>query len=532
MSTLTDIKGLTTKPKRRPDSFRMALISGLLMSLSLVLQAQTPTITQTVVMDGLQSPWDLAFLPDGTMFFTEKCKGLSVQLPDGSVNKLLGMRDSEGYAMTAEDLFCQGQAGMNGVALDPNFADNHSIYIYSASRTGDQPAVNQVLRLHVGDNLARLSDRVDIVTDIPFKQAASDHPFGDAGAHNGGRIRFSPADGYLYVTTGDNHNSSLPQFGDNLGGKVLRIDRHGKAAPGNADATPDGFDPRTYTYGHRNVQGIAFHPQSQQPIISEHGPWHTDEINALVPGGNSGWDPRPNRVGRGDCPDNYCGYQPNQNAGMDPDKRSAYMPMTDFASYPEAMKPLWTNNGLSQGMSSVAFLQGEHWGDWDGRLVVSFLGIGFGGTPVGQRINVIELKADGPSIGDITELPLSIGPARFRGLVMAPDGAMYVTTDEGQIQRFDRVFEIDQSHTQKAEMTPTETLYATTCAQCHGPTAKGMASFPSLAGRDAAYIQSRLETYRAGNNVGASSLLMIPVAKNLSDEDIADLAALISKKFQ
>ena len=422
------------QPSLRTLSFAAA--SAVLVSLPLAAQAAVPNITQTVVLDGLESPWDMAFLPDGTMFFTEKCKGLSVRLPDGTVNNLLGMGDTEGYAMSAGDLFCEGQAGMNGVALDPNFADNRTIYVYSASRMGDDPATNRVLRLTVGDDLASVSDRTDIVEDIPYKQTASDHPFGGAGAHNGGRIRFSPEDGYLYVTTGDNHNSALPQFGDNLGAKVLRIDGNGDPAPENADATPDGFDPRIFTYGHRNVQGIAFHPQSHQPIITEHGPWHSDEVNALVPGGNSGWDPRPNMAGRGDCPDDYCGYSPNQNEGMDRHERAKFMPMTDFETYPDAMKPLWTNDGYSQGISSAAFLQGEQWGDWNGRLVVSFLGIGFGGTPVGMRINVIDLNPDGPVIEDITEMPLPAGAARFRGMELGPDGALYVVIDEGAVHRF------------------------------------------------------------------------------------------------
>ncbi|MEO9523017.1 PQQ-dependent sugar dehydrogenase [Marinobacter alexandrii] len=410
--------------------------SSVLLSLPMSLQAQPPQISQTVFMDGLENPWDMAFLSDGTMFFTEKCKGLSVRLPDGTVNNLLGMGGTDGYSMTADDLFCKGQAGMNGVALDPNFDSSRTVFVYSASRMGDDPATNRVLRLTVSDDSSSVSNRTDIVENIPYKQAPTDHPFGDAGAHNGGRIRFNPGDGFLYVTTGDNHNSSLPQFGDNLGSKVLRIDRDGKAAPMNADALPDGFDARTFTYGHRNVQGISFHPQTHQPIIAEHGPWHTDEVNALVPGGNSGWDPRPNMAGRGDCPDNYCGYEPNQNEGMDPEERRKYMPMTDYETYPDAMRPLWTNNNYSQGISSTAFLEGEQWGDWNGRLVVSFLGIGFGDTPVGQRINVIDLMPWGPTIMHNTEMPLPAGPARFRGLVMGPDGSLYTAVDEGQIHRF------------------------------------------------------------------------------------------------
>src|SRR5699024_4789472 len=107
------------KPSSR--SLGVAVASAVLVSFPLALQAKAPEVSQDVYLDGLQSPWDLAFLPDGTMFFTEKCKGLSVQLPDGTVNKLLGMSDSKGYAMATDDLFCSGQAGMNGVTLDPDF---------------------------------------------------------------------------------------------------------------------------------------------------------------------------------------------------------------------------------------------------------------------------------------------------------------------------------------------------------------------------------------------------------------------------
>lgn len=390
-----------------------------------------PSLKQTTVLSDLESPWDMAFLPDGTMFFTEKCHGLSVRLPDGDVNQLVGMSDTEGYASTADDLFCQGQAGMNGVAVDPDFAENRMIYVYSASKMAD-PTTNRVIRLKVNSDFSNVSDRTDIVKDIPYKQQPSDHPFGDAGAHNGGRIRFGPEDRFLYVTTGDNHNSELPQSPTMLGGKVLRIDRDGKAAPDNG--TSDDFDPRIFTYGHRNVQGITFHPETGQPIVTEHGPWHSDELNALVPGGNSGWDPRPNMAGRGDCPDNYCGYEPNQNEGMDPEERAAYMPVTDLETYPDAMKPAWQNNGLSQGISGTDFLTGDQWGAWNGRLAVGFMGIGFGGTPVGQRISLIHMTQDG-SVEDIGEMPLPEGSARFRSVVQGPDGNLYIALDEGAIHR-------------------------------------------------------------------------------------------------
>jgi aldose sugar dehydrogenase len=398
----------------------------------------TPNLSYTTILTDLDNPWDMAFMPDGTMFFTEKCLGLSVRLPEGTVNPmdnpvnlLLGMTGTEDYATTADDLFCEGQAGMNGVAVDPDFDENRYIYVYSSSNMSDPPT-NRVIRLTVNDDFTDVSDRTDIVEDIPYKPEATDQPFGGPGAHNGGRIRFGP-DGNLYVTTGDTHNAEVPQSPTLLGGKVLRIDRDGEAAEGNNPR--EGFDPRIFAYGLRNVQGITFHPQTSQPIIVEHGPWHSDEITALVAGGNGGWDPRPNTAGRGDCPDGYCGYEPNQMEGMSPEERAAYMPMTDLETFPDAMPPAWNNNGLSQGMTSTDFLTGDQWGPWQGRMAVGFMGIGFGGTPVGQRIDIIDIAQDGQSVNDVTEMELPMQPGRFRSLVLGPDGYLYAAIDEGDIYR-------------------------------------------------------------------------------------------------
>ena len=394
-------------------------------------QGQAPNLSATPVMSKLSNPWDMAFLPDGTMFFTEKCKGLSVRAPSGTVTRLLGMKDSQGYATAAADLFCDGQAGMSGVAVDPNFASNRFVYVYSASSMGS-PSTNRVMRFTVGADGKALSDRKDIVTDIPYKVAKSNHPFGDSGAHNGGRVRFGPSDGLLYVTTGDTHNGEVPQSPTRIGGKVLRMDREGKAAAGNN--APQGFDPRIYTYGHRNPQGIAFRPGTNQPVTAENGPWHSDEVTALVAGGNAGWDPRPNVGGRGDCPDKYCGYSPNQMGAMDPKERAAFMPMTDLKTYPKAMKPAWNNDGLSQGLSSGEFLSGKQWKSWDGKMVVAFMGIGIHGTPVGNRLDVLDISADGSSAKRTTmSLPMPAG--RFRSVVQGPDGNLYVATDEGEIYR-------------------------------------------------------------------------------------------------
>lgn len=373
-----------------------------------------------------ESPWDMAFLADGSMFFTEKCGGLSVRTPSGGVNKLLGVGGSTGYAKTKDDLFCDGQAGVQGVAVDPEFAKNHYVYLYSSSRGPNRTYEgynNIVMRMKVDPSLSNVSDIVEIINDIGYKPKKSNHPFGGPGAHNGGRIRFSPADGYLYVTVGDNHNAEGPQSPTQLRGKVLRVDRNGKAASGNKP--PKGFDPRIFTYGHRNPQGISFRPGTNEPYVSENGPWHSDEVTKLENGGNGGWDPRDNRNGRGECPDHYCGYSPNQMEAMPPKERAAFMSMTDLKAFPNAMKPAWNNNDLSQGMCGSVWLVGKQWGEWEGRLAVGYAGIGIHGTPTGNRIDILDIAKDGKS-AKREELLWPTFAGRFRHLSVGPDGALYV----------------------------------------------------------------------------------------------------------
>jgi aldose sugar dehydrogenase len=367
-----------------------------------------PALNRTVLLSGLETPWDIAFTPDDAMLFTEKCRGLSVRLADGSVRRLFG---TSGSAVLADDFFCRGQSGMNGVAVDPDFVRNRFLYVYMPSNR-NEPATNHVVRLTVDESYTKVRDRIDIVTDVPFKNRGN--RWGGPGAHSGGRIRFSLFDGFLYVTTGDNHNGTLPQDLNRLGGKILRIDRNGKAAPDNR--TPPGGDPRIFTYGHRNVQGIAFQPDTGQPFSCEHGPGHHDEVTPLSAGGNGGWDPAP-EAGIS-CPDNYCGYISNNPEG-------APTSMTDLGKFPEAMRPSWENRGKSEGMCPCVFLSGADWQAWDGRLAVGFLR--------GRRIEILQLDEAGMTT-DTTTVP-AIGSDRIRSLVQGPDGALYVSIDRGEIWR-------------------------------------------------------------------------------------------------
>jgi aldose sugar dehydrogenase len=343
-------------------------------------------------MTGLQNPWDIAFTPDGAMLYTERSRGLSVRRANGTTAQLF----------RPNDLVAQGQSGMQGVTIDPAFASNRTIYVYLSSNAGGRTD-NRVVRLTVDDGYSTVANRNDIVTGISYKSSPlAGDPQGQ-GAHSGGRIRFGP-DNYLYITTGDNHSGPLPQNLKELGGKVLRVTRDGAAAPGNA--TPAGGDPRIYAYGFRNPQGITFHPTTGQPFISEHGPGHDDEVTPLAPGVNGGWDPLClNGV-------NYCGYTSNQADGSP-------TPMTDLKKFPNAARPIWTNDGRSQGMAGSDFLRGAQWKAWDGALAVAFL--------AGTRVEILRLDANNAVTG--TTSILGNEGVRIRAVVQGPDGAMYLTTD-------------------------------------------------------------------------------------------------------
>jgi glucose/arabinose dehydrogenase len=370
--------------------------------------SDAPKLTRTVLMSGLQNPWDIAFTPDGAMLFTEKCRGLSARLADGKVVRLFG---TSGSALVAPDLFCQGQSGVHGVAVDPDFAKGkRDVYLFMASNLRT-PASNRVVRLTLNADNTGVTGRTDIIDDIAYKQSANGA--GAAGAHSGGVVRFGP-DGFLWVTSGDNHNATLPQDLKRLGGKVLRVNRDGTAAPGNN--TPAGGDPRIYTYGHRNVQGLTFRPAGQpsagQPFTAEHGPNHSDEVTPLVAGGNGGWDPQKRPSLR--CPDDYCGYAGDVST----------MPMTDMQRFPNAMRPSWVYNGSGRGMSAALFLDGARWKAWNGRMLVSLMR--------GQKIAVLQLDPRGMAVGDAT---VDLPGTRTRALVQGPDGNLYTANDDGEIWR-------------------------------------------------------------------------------------------------
>ena len=339
-------------------------------------QATTPTITVTRLVPHLDIPWDLAFTPDGTMLFTERGGKLSVRLTDGTVR-----------AVTADfsDLFVQSESGLMALVVGPQFATTRRFYTCQA-HTG--PEV-QVIAWTMNDDYtaaARVND--PLVGAIPAD---------DNGWHSGCRLRFGP-DGYLWITTGDALSATVPQDLDSLGGKVLRVDAStGAGAPGN----PFPSSPLIYTYGHRNVQGLARRPGTRQMWAVEHGPEGYDEINLLSAAGNYGWDPVPATPTDPDY---------NENA-----------PMTDLTKYPGAIKEKWSS-GEPPGLapSGGIFLEGAAWGAWEGRLAVA--------TLRGKSLRLFEFTAAGTLVSQLVVRELNGTYDRLRTPMLGPDGALYVTT--------------------------------------------------------------------------------------------------------
>ena len=211
------------------------------------------------VVTNLEIPWSMAFAPDGRLFVTERPGRVRI------VN--LAGRTSE-LALTLDDVYTEGEAGLLGVALDPQFAQTGLVYLYYSARTGGAP-VNRVARYREAG--ARLAERAVLLDGIPAAQI-----------HDGGRIKFGP-DGLLYITAGDAANRNLPQDLGSLAGKILRINRDGSTPRENPFGSP------VYSYGHRNPQGLDWHPVTGQLWAVEHGEIGNDEVNAIDAGMNYGW---------------------------------------------------------------------------------------------------------------------------------------------------------------------------------------------------------------------------------------------------
>jgi glucose/arabinose dehydrogenase len=209
------------------------------------------------IAENLDIPWSIVWDPDGTIFFTERNGNVRI-IQDGIVSeKPILSLDVGG-----------GEGGLLGIALDPNYLENHYIYLFYTYNNFFS-IENKVVR-YVESNLT-LSENKVLIDKIPGG------PF-----HDGGRIQFGP-DGKLYITTGETGNTNLAQDKNSVAGKILRINSDGSIPEDN----PFSGSP-IYSYGHRNPQGLDW-DESGNLVATEHGPRQHDEINVIVPGANYGW---------------------------------------------------------------------------------------------------------------------------------------------------------------------------------------------------------------------------------------------------
>ncbi len=315
----------------------------------------SPAAAVEVVAAKLEVPWTIAFAPDGRLLFTERV---------GRVKVITG---NETATLLQLSVAASGEGGLLGLALDPDFAANHHVYVYYTYRDGQNQLWNRVSRLEE-KNSSLLNETV-IVDGIP-----------GATIHDGGRIKFGP-DGKLYIGTGDAARSQLAQDLNSLAGKILRVNPDGSAPSDN----PYPNSP-IYSYGHRNVQGLAWHPSTKTLFATEHGSSAHDEINLIEPGKNYGW---PTIIGKGNNP-NY----------------------TD---------PVYETGTVTWAPSGACTYDGSRFAQLRGKLLVA--------TLRGQHMSIVSF--DPPSyrtVSSTVNLYQDVFGRLLREVVQGPDGYLYLTT--------------------------------------------------------------------------------------------------------
>ena len=350
-----------------------------------------PALRVEVLAGGLDHPWDVALAPDGTLLLDERSGGFTAVLPDGTVQPVEADFD---------DLFVRGETGLMGLVLDPDFDTNRRFLTCQGVQEDDHAEV-QVIAWTVDEawtSATRVAD--PLLGGIPVNQ--------ETGRHGGCRLRFDPS-GALLVGTGDNAVGTNAEDLTSLAGKLLRIDpATGGPAPDNPLA--DAPDPRTrlvFSWGHRNVQGIAVQPCTGDVYTAEQGTTRDDEVNRSVAGGDFGYDP--------EGPDGS--YDES-------------VPMTDLGR-PGAIPALWSSGAPTIAVSGLTFLAGEAWGDDDGLLVA--------GVQKDTGLLALRLNDDGTLAEQFRVPELEDRFGRLRTPQAGADGVLYVTTDNGDDDQLLRV---------------------------------------------------------------------------------------------
>lgn len=339
--------------------------------------AAVPALKNQVVVSGLDIPWDVAVLPSGAWLITERDrKRILLRTAPGAVRVLA---DSPSGFWSSEE------TGLMSIVADPRVGKNDRFYTCTGFYAGDHPEVRVVTwRLNGARTGAR---RVGpLLTGIDI----------NSGRHGGCRLRFDPQ-GALYVGTGDAAVGTNPQNLKSLNGKVLRLNRFtGAPWPTNPwRHAPNRHRRYIYTYGHRNVQGLAYRPGDRMWSV-EHGTDRDDEANRLFPGANYGWNPVP-------------GYDEST-------------PMTDFSLPGRQHGARWKSGYPTIATSGAVWVRGAEWGSYRGTLAVCAL----------KASKLVFMRFDGAQFQSISVPPAMNGTyGRLRSVVQTKSGALLVTTANG-----------------------------------------------------------------------------------------------------
>lgn len=339
---------------------------------------RVPSLQVHTVVSGVDIPWDLTFLPRAAMLYTERDRERIV------------WRGAEGarrvVVSTPKGVWHEGETGMMSILAARDFRKSRHFYTCHGGIQDGRHDVRVVKwRLNSKHNGAQ---RVAVlVKNLPST----------SGRHGGCRLRFG-AGGALFIGTGDAAVGTNPQNLRSGGGKVLRVDpRSGHGLESNPFAGADSaMKRRVFTYGHRNVQGLARRNNGTMWSV-EHGTDRDDEVNRLRSGGNYGWNPVP-------------GYNETQ-------------PMTDYSLPGKQIGARWSSGNPTIATSGAVWLRGKRWGVWQGCLAVAAL--------KDSSLRIMKFTAGGTFVRMWTPAKLDGDYGRLRSVVMGPRNALYVTTSNG-----------------------------------------------------------------------------------------------------